>query len=57
VRKLTATEHAALPNLHRFATLSVAAWRYWQFVMNIPDTEHADRYLEMTARLDKPLPF
>ena len=56
-REITETERAALPILHRFATLSVAAWRYWQFVMNIPDTEHADRYLEMTARLDKPLPF
>ena len=57
VRKITETERAALPILHRFATLSVAAWRYWQFVMNIPDTEHTDRYLEMTARLDKTLPF
>ena len=57
VRKLTGAERTALPILHRFATLAVAAWRYWQFVMNIPDTEHADRYLEMTARLDKPLPF
>ena len=57
VREITETERAALPILHRFATLSVAAWRYWQFVMNIPGSEHADRYLEMTARLDKPLPF
>ena len=57
VRKITETERTALPILHRFATLSVAAWRYWQFVMNIPDTEHTDRYLEMTARLDKTLPF
>ena len=57
VRKITETGHTALPILHRFATLSVAAWRYWQFVMNIPDTEHTDRYLEMTARLDKTLPF
>ena len=57
VRELTGAERTALPILHRFATLAVAAWRYWQFVMNIPDTEHAARYLEMTARLDKPLPF
>jgi homoserine kinase type II len=39
------------------ATLSIAAWRYWQFVINLPNTEHTDRYLEMTARLDKKLPF
>ena len=57
VRPLSDAERAALPDLHRYATLSIAAWRYWQFVMNIPGTEHADRYLEMTARLDKPLPF
>ena len=57
VRPLTDIERAALSTLHRYATLSIAAWRYWQFVMNRADSEHADRYLEMTARLDKPLPF
>jgi homoserine kinase type II len=57
VRPLTPAEHAALPDLHRFAVLAVAAWRYWQFVINIPGTEHADRYLEMVERLDKELPF
>lgn len=57
VRSLTEVEHAALPDLHRYAILSVAAWRYWQFVINMPGTEHADRYLEMVARLDQPTPF
>jgi homoserine kinase type II len=57
VRPLTDIERAALADLHRYATLSISAWRYWQFVMNRPESEHADRYLEMTARLDKPLPF
>ena len=57
IRKLTEEEITALPHLHRLATLSIAAWRYWQFVINMPDTDHTDRYLQMTNRLDKELPF
>jgi len=57
VRPLTDAERAALPDLHRFAVLAVAAWRYWQFVIHVPGTEHTDRYVEMAERLDKPLPF
>jgi homoserine kinase type II len=57
IRELGDDEIDALPDLHRLATLSIAAWRYWQFVINMPGTEHADRYLEMTDRLDKQLPF
>ena len=57
IRKLNDAEIDALPDLHHLAILSIAAWRYWQFVINLPNTEHTDRYLEMTARLDKKLPF
>jgi len=57
IRKLSDAEINALPDLHRLATLSIAAWRYWQFVINLPNTEHTDRYLEMTERLNKNLPF
>ena len=57
VRTLSHEEMNSLSDLHRLATLSIAAWRYWQFVINLPDTEHTDRYLEMTDRLNKPLPF
>jgi homoserine kinase type II len=57
IRKLNDDEINALPDLHRLATLSIAAWRYWQFVINYPNSEHADRYLEMTERLNKKLPF
>ena len=57
IRKLNESERNALPHLHRYATLSIAAWRYWQFVMNIPNTEYSDRYVEMISRLDKSLPF
>ena len=57
VRILTNAEMNSLSDLHRLATLSIAAWRYWQFVFNLPNTEHSDRYLEMTSRLKQPLPF
>ncbi len=57
IRPLSDEEKNALPDLHRLATLSIAAWRYWQFVINLPNTEHTDRYLEMTERLNKKLPF
>jgi homoserine kinase type II len=56
VRILTDEEWVALPILHRYATLSVAAWRYWQFVINIPNTEHTNRYVEMVERIDVELP-
>ena len=57
VRKLERYEKDALKQLHTFATLSIAAWRYWQFVINIPNTKHTTRYVEMQLRLDKNLPF
>lgn len=57
IRKLSEEEISALPDLHKLATLSIAAWRYWQFKINMPGTEHENRYLEMTSRLDKMLPF
>ena len=57
VRSLTEDEWFSLPILHRYATLSIAAWRYWKHNMSQPDEEHADRYLEMVERLDVPLPF
>ena len=57
IRVLSEDEVQALPHLHKLATLSIAAWRYWQFVINLPNTDHTDRYLEMTARLNKILPF
>ena len=57
IRMLNHEEMDSLSDLHRLATLSIAAWRYWQFVINLPNTEHTDRYLDMTDRLNKPLPF
>ena len=57
VRPLTEVEWSALPHLNRYATLSIAAWRYWKHVMSRHDPNLAERYLEMVDRLDVPLPF
>ena len=57
VRQLSENERAALPELYYYATLSVAAWRYRKFRMEVTGTEHSDRYKLMTERLDIPLPF
>ena len=51
VRSLTNSERTALAVLHRYATLSIAAWRYWKHVMAEPSTELSGRYLEMVDRL------
>ena len=52
IRPLTQYERSALPALHRYATLSIAAWRYWKHVMTQPDEALKMRYLEMTERLE-----
>ena len=57
VRQLSEIERGALPELYYYATLSVAAWRYRKFRMEVTGTEHSDRYKLMTERLDIPLPF
>ena len=57
IRKLTAVEKKSLCALHKLATLSIAAWRYWQFRINIPDSEHKFRYVEMTERLEEDIKF
>ncbi|MFL2499123.1 MAG: phosphotransferase [Candidatus Thalassarchaeum sp.] len=51
VSPLTESEKEALPALYRYATLSIAAWRYWKHVMSEPDSMLAERYLEMVDRL------
>jgi Ser/Thr protein kinase RdoA (MazF antagonist) len=57
VRKLTESERAALPALHRYATLSIAAWRYWKHVMVEPHELLGKRYFEMVDRLETELVF
>ena len=52
VNRLSDVERAAMPAMHRYATLSIGAWRYWKHVMREPDVEFADRYLEMVDRLE-----
>ena len=57
IRPLTQNERSALPALHRYATLSIAAWRYWKHVMTQPDEALKMRYLEMAHRLDQQIDF
>ncbi len=57
VRLLTDAERAALPDLHRYSVLALAAWRYSEYVIKNPGTELTKRYIEMVDRLDKQLPF
>ena len=57
IRPLTQDERSALPALHRYATLSIAAWRYWKHVMTQPDEALKKRYLEMVHRLEQQIDF
>jgi len=54
---LTPEERAALPELYRYANLSVAAWRYRKFILDEEDSEHAGRYLLMMKRLEESVEF
>ena len=51
VRELSEEEVSALPHLYRYATLSIACWRYWKHNISVPDETLCDRYLEMVDRL------
>jgi|TARA_B100001105_G_scaffold226207_1_gene196113 homoserine kinase type II len=57
VRPLSPEERSALPELYRYASLSVAAWRYRKFVLDKEDSEHAGRYLLMMKRLEESVEF
>jgi homoserine kinase type II len=57
VRKLTQEEVRALPFLHHFATLSIAAWRFWKHNLSEPDELLSDRYVEMVDRLSVEIDF
>jgi homoserine kinase type II len=57
VRKLTQDEVNSLPFLHHFATLSIAAWRFWKHNLSEPDEFLSDRYVEMVDRLSVEIDF
>lgn len=57
VRKLTDEEFASLPFLHRFATLSIAAWRFWKHNLSEQDESLSKRYVEMVDRLNVEIDF
>lgn len=53
-RPLQPEEITALPALRRYATLSIATWRFDWFVIRRNDPDQVDRYLEMSSRLERP---
>ena len=57
VRRLTRDEIDSLPFLHHFATLSIAAWRFWKHNLSEPDELLSDRYVEMVDRLSMEIDF
>ena len=57
VRSLTHYEVDALPFLHRFATLCIAAWRFWKHNLRERDELLSDRYVEMVDRLGVEIDF
>lgn len=57
VRSLTEDEVDSLPFLHRFATLSIAAWRFWKHNLSEPDESLSERYVEMVDRLSVEIDF
>ena len=57
VRPISPEERTALPELYRYASLSVAAWRYRKFILDEEDSEHAGRYLLMMKGLEESVEF
>ena len=51
ISKFSLEEISSLPILHRFATLSIACWRYWKHNLTAPDASLSGRYVEMLERL------
>ena len=51
VRSLNSEEISVIPQMHRYATLAIACWRFWKHNLSVPDQELSGRYLEMVERL------
>ncbi len=57
IRRLTEDELSCFPFLHRFATLSIGAWRFWKHNLREPDELLSKRYVEMVDRLNVEIDF
>ena len=55
IRLLEVAEKEALPYLHKYSILALAAWRYRQYVLKESGTNLTKRYIEMADRLNKDL--
>ena len=57
IRALEEDEVSSLPDLHRYATLAIACWRFWKHNLIAPDAELGNRYEEMVDRLSVDFDF
>ena len=57
VRPLEAVELESMADFHRYAILSIGAWRFNQFVLDHPELTPTNSYEEMVERLTIPYPF
>jgi hypothetical protein len=46
-----------MPEMHRYATLAIACWRFWKHNLKEPDESLSRRYLEMIDRLEVEFDF
>jgi len=51
-RRLISSERSSLDLLHRYATLCIAAWRFWKHEISEFDESLSTRYVEMVDRLE-----
>ena len=57
VRRLSDEEWRIMPEMHRYATLAIACWRFWKHNLKEPDESLSRRYLEMIDRLEVEFDF
>ncbi len=57
VRRLSDEEWRVMPEMHRYATLAIACWRFWKHNLKEPDESLSRRYLEMIDRLEVEFDF
>ena len=57
VRSLTDEEWGVMSEMHRYATLAIACWRFWKHNLKEPEERLSRRYLEMIDRLEVEFDF
>ena len=57
IRDSSDEEWRVMPEMHRYATLAIACWRFWKHNLKEPDESLSRRYLEMIDRLEVEFDF